>query len=305
MQKIVGCLLLLGIVGCESKPLPAPLSKTGPVIASVDDFQVSQSDLEGLIEEIESKTPQVIQSFQQKRELAQELVHVQLLYEAALKAGFADSFQFKSKLAEVFIEAMERDLRESLSAQEIERFYQQNKQNFDEVSARHILLRANESTSRQDRLEILQKLEGWKKIVDNEPSRFMELARQHSQDSTAVNGGELGFFVRARMVGPFSAAAFALKEVGEVSDIVKTEFGYHLIQLSGDRRGFEHHEALIRTELTRRQKQKRLQEILSQLKEGREIEIFDAEIQAMTSIPAEMTEDPNQVLPEDFDDKKP
>lgn len=60
---------------------------------------------------------------------------------------------------------------------------------------------------------------------------FATLAKQYSQDTTASNGGDLGFFAKGKMVPEFEAAAFALK-VGEVSGIVKTVYGYHIIKVT-------------------------------------------------------------------------
>ncbi len=64
---------------------------------------------------------------------------------------------------------------------------------------------------------------------------FAELAQQYSEDTSAAGGGDLGFFPRERMVGPFSEKAFSMNE-GDISDLVRTEFGFHIIKLTGIRK---------------------------------------------------------------------
>lgn len=66
--------------------------------------------------------------------------------------------------------------------------------------------------------------------IKNEEITFAEAAAKYSDDTTADSGGELGYFSRGQMVPEFETVAFAL-EVGEISDVVKTEFGYHIIKL--------------------------------------------------------------------------
>jgi len=69
------------------------------------------------------------------------------------------------------------------------------------------------------------------------PDAFAELAKQHSQDAgTAIKGGDLDFFSRGSMVKPFEDAAFRMKE-GQISGIVESDFGFHIIRLTGIRRG--------------------------------------------------------------------
>src|ERR1700752_4141742 len=73
-----------------------------------------------------------------------------------------------------------------------------------------------------------------------DPSKFEELAKQNSTDTaTAARGGDLGFFGQGRMVPPFEQAAFALEKVGDMSEVVKSPFGYHIIKLTERKEGGE------------------------------------------------------------------
>ena len=101
-----------------------------------------------------------------------------------------------------------------------------------------------------------------------DPKKFAELARKHSQDEgSAANGGDLDFFGREAMVKPFSDAAFALK-VGEISPIVRSEFGLHLIELvatrGGSVRSFEEVRAEIESQQRLELARKRFQELSEQ-----------------------------------------
>ena len=94
-------------------------------------------------------------------------------------------------------------------------------------------------TSKQERQRIKDKLESLRtRIVENGES-FEDLAKKFSQDGSAPNGGDLGWSKRGAMVPEFEAAVFNLEE-GQVSQIVETEFGYHLIKLL-ERRGNSFH----------------------------------------------------------------
>lgn len=89
----------------------------------------------------------------------------------------------------------------------------------EKIRARHILV---ETRSKAERL-----LEEIKEGGD-----FIKLAKEHSECPSAEQGGNLGAFSRGKMVEEFEDAAFAL-EKGEVSDIVKTKFGFHIIKRTG------------------------------------------------------------------------
>ena len=79
-------------------------------------------------------------------------------------------------------------------------------------------------------------LEDIRKQLAEDPTAFADLAAEYSDDGSAQQGGDLGYFGRGVMVPEFEEAAFALTEVNEVSEIVETQFGLHLIQLVDTRK---------------------------------------------------------------------
>ncbi|MFH2070515.1 MAG: peptidylprolyl isomerase [Elusimicrobiota bacterium] len=105
------------------------------------------------------------------------------------------------------------------------------KKNFNErIRARHVLIRTSADSSMSEQTAARKKIEEIKEKV-KKGEDFLELAQKHSDDKgSARNGGDLGYFTRGDMVPEFEKAAFSLG-VGEMSDIVRTEFGYHLIML--------------------------------------------------------------------------
>ena len=100
-----------------------------------------------------------------------------------------------------------------------------------EIRVSHILASFKTDSAKIDTAAALKKIEDIKKQLDN-GADFAELAKKYSDDpSSKTNNGDLGFFARRTMVKEFDEAAFNLKQ-GEVSDIVKTRFGFHLIKLT-------------------------------------------------------------------------
>jgi peptidyl-prolyl cis-trans isomerase D len=119
-----------------------------------------------------------------------------------------------------------------LSDQEIEQYYQMNPDKFstpEQRQARHILLRSDPKDSPELQAAKRKKLEAILALA-KAGKDFSQLARENSEDASGKNGGDLGFFSKEQVVPPFAEAAFALKE-GEISTIVETQFGLHLIKL--------------------------------------------------------------------------
>jgi parvulin-like peptidyl-prolyl isomerase len=119
-----------------------------------------------------------------------------------------------------------------VSDQEINDYYKEHPDEFyseEQVHARHILIEAgpdaDEATQQAARQQAEQARERAVAGAD-----FAELARELSQDQSAQSGGDLGFFTQEQMVSPFAEAAFALSP-GEISPVVKSRFGYHVIKV--------------------------------------------------------------------------
>lgn len=89
-----------------------------------------------------------------------------------------------------------------------------------EVRASHILVKSEDEAKK-----LLEEIKDGKSFAD--------VAKEVSLCPSGRDGGDLGFFKKGVMVKPFEDAAFALKEIGQVSDPVQTQFGWHLIQLTG------------------------------------------------------------------------
>ena len=116
------------------------------------------------------------------------------------------------------------------------------------------------------------------KILIEAGADFAELAGKHSQGPSGKRGGELGYFSRGDMAKPFEDAAFALKEPGELSDVIKTRFGYHLIKLEDRREAglvpFEEVQEKLQEYLQQEKVKEAVQSYVKQLRQEAEIKRF-------------------------------
>ncbi|MBK7677414.1 MAG: SurA N-terminal domain-containing protein [Candidatus Accumulibacter sp.] len=135
------------------------------------------------------------------------------------------------------------------SAAEVTAWYESHKDRYQQAEERrasHILILARGDT---DKEKARAKAEGVLQEAQKSPARFAELARQYSEDpGSAEKGGDLGFFGRGMMVKPFEDAVFKLRE-NELSTLVQSEFGYHIIRLTGIKPGKERSLAEVRSEI--------------------------------------------------------
>lgn len=139
----------------------------------------------------------------------------------------------KVKLAAVEISPETFASEMTVDKAEVEALYQQRHAEFSQPEKRrasHILVRNKRDASEEMRSIAMEKIKAAKARIDAGES-FATVAKDVSDDSTAEKGGDLGFFPRGAMVPEFDEAVFSLAK-GDVSDIVETDFGFHIIQLN-------------------------------------------------------------------------
>ncbi|MES2362213.1 MAG: SurA N-terminal domain-containing protein [Pseudomonadota bacterium] len=158
---------------------------------------------------------------------------------------------------------------------ELKAYYDQNAARLsgtEERRASHILIASPKTAPEADRQKAKAKAAELLALVKKSPDSFADVARKNSQDpGSAPNGGDLDFFSRDAMVKPFSDAAFAMKK-GDISDVVESEFGYHIIRLTDiktpKQRSFEEMKPELEADVKKQQAQKKFSETAEAFSNG-------------------------------------
>jgi peptidyl-prolyl cis-trans isomerase C len=223
---------IAALAGCGSKgTAPQGEAKKGQVLAEVNGTAVTSEDLKKQIEVL----PPQVQAFagtpEGRRELFDNIIAQQLMVDEAKKAGVENDPVFKERLEDIkkrlMVESyVKKTLAEKVKVDdaELQKFYEQNKDRFktgSQIKASHIIVK-DENLAKQIKAEL------------DKGGNFEELAKKHSTDGAAAKGGDLGWFAKDAMIPDFYDAAAALKE-GQISGVVKTQFGFHIIKLTGKR----------------------------------------------------------------------
>ncbi len=154
-----------------------------------------------------------------------------------------------------------------VSDADLKTYYEQNKNRLgtpEERQASHILIKTDAKMAEKDVLAAKTKAEGLAALAKKDPTQFAKLAKDNSEDlGSGAQGGDLGYFKREMMVKPFSDAAFEMKE-GDISAPVKSDFGWHVIRLTGIKaanvKPFEVARQELETELKNQQATKKFAE---------------------------------------------
>ncbi len=163
----------------------------------------------------------------------------------------------------------------TVSEADLKTYYEQNASRLagqEERRASHILIAAAKTAPVAERDKAKAKAEELLAAVKKAPDSFADVAKKNSQDpGSAPNGGDLDFFARGAMTKPFEDAAFSLKK-GEISNLVETEFGYHIIRVtdvkSPKQRSFEELKPELEAELKKQQAQRKFAETAETFSNG-------------------------------------
>ena len=218
------------------------------VVLTIGSEKITKAEFEQIFAQVVSQMPPerrgAAQDPQARRQLAEQLAELKALAQEARRLKIDQTPEAKIQramrddqmIAGLLFQQISKDTKPSPA--DLQAYYDGHKNEWESVTARHILIRMKGSpVGLKDGQKDLTDDEALAKAKDLRAKivaggDFAALAKAESDDvGSGANGGSLGEFTRGRMVPPFDAAAFTLK-VNEVSEPVKTQFGYHIIQVT-------------------------------------------------------------------------
>jgi peptidyl-prolyl cis-trans isomerase C len=226
-------LIVPAVSGCSknsssNSSSEAPASASDPVIARVNGVDITQGDL-ALAEEDVGGEMQAASPEAKREQLISYLADIIMVTQAAEKKNLADNPDFKRRLA--FLRnkllmgyELQQEAKTALTDEALHQTYDEAVRSLagqEEVRARHILVEGEDEAK-----AILEQLKGG--------ADFATLAKEKSKDPGAAEGGDLGYFTKDQMVPEFADVAFKMYP-GQLSNPVKTQFGWHVIKVE-DRR---------------------------------------------------------------------
>lgn len=281
MKRLFILFICVGVFafGCTKKG-----DSTDPVIAKGKGIKITKNDLLDGFNSLPEWARQGFQGKEGKERLLDEIIKRELLYQEAKKRGIEKDKDVKARIEEfrkmsLITVLLKKEIEEKarmVEDKEVKEFYDKNLQEFisgEEVEVSHILV----STEEEAKKLLVRIKKG---------ENFSKLAKSFSKDpGSAGKGGKLGFIKRRQMVPEFEQVAFNLKK-GEISNLVKTQFGYHIIKVTARKEGEKSDYANVKDTIKRRlmmEKQKNLfDSLIEKLKKKGKIEINEKNLETVS-----------------------
>jgi parvulin-like peptidyl-prolyl isomerase len=267
----------------DKKPAPAPaapaqnkvvIEEVDPVIITAGDIKIHKSEFEAAIKTLPDQYQQFAMG-QGKKQFAEDYLRMKLLANKGMQDNLQNDPDVVKQLglmrenlvASAEVKKIEATL--PITDADIKKVYDENKKDYEQVTARHILIAFKGSPAAQPGKKELTEDEAKAKADDIRKqlvggADFAELAKKESDDTgSGARGGDLGSFGHGQMVPEFEKAAFETK-AGEISPVVRTQYGYHIIKV-------EKHDATpfegVKATLEKNMKTKKLQEAIDAIKD--------------------------------------
>ena len=264
---------VVALAQTNPKPAATAAPSADPIIVAAGDVAIRQSEFESALKSL----PPEYQQFAGgpgKKQFAEDYLRMKMLAAQGLKNGLDKdpdvvrqlNLMRENLVANAQLQRLEKSI--TVSDADVQKAYDSNKSEYEQVKARHILIAFKGSPAAVPGKKELTEEEAKAKAEDIRKqlaagAKFDELAKKESDDTgSGSRGGDLGSFGRGQMVEEFEKAAFDAK-VGELTPVVRTQFGYHIIKVD------EHSTtplAEVKTTLEQRERQRRLQETLDAMK---------------------------------------
>jgi len=270
-------LCVAALVGCQGGTTSGGATqdgqKTGAVLAEVNSGSITTGDFDRELKNLPEYLKTMADTPQGRKEMLDTMIIRELILQQAAKDGLDKGPEIEEKLQDLkkrlIVESFLKkkvEAESKVSDEDLKKFYEQNKDKFksgEQIKASHILVKTEKEAK-----DILAQLKSG--------GNFEALAQKSSADSSAAKGGDLGWFGKGSMVPVFEKAALALKE-GQISEVVKSDFGFHIIKLTGKRaagiRPFEEVKEQIKGAIMPTKQQEVFQKIKEELKKTAKITI--------------------------------
>lgn len=275
MKKVLVIVFLVAaLAACSKKDTGQKEGQKGLSLAKVGNSQITQADLDRELKSLPEYAQQIFEGESGMSKFLDEIVKKEILYQEALKKGLDKGADFNKKVEDfkkltLVSELLEKEImsRAKVSDQEVRDYFDKHKEDFavtSKIKASHILVKTEDEA---------------KKVASRlkKGEKFEEIAKKDSIDKgSAKNGGDLGYFSKGQMVPEFEKAAAVLK-TGEISDPVKTSFGYHIIKVTDRKAGpaieFERIKEVIAQRLSGERQKEAFDKYIDELKKNYKVEI--------------------------------
>ena len=238
-----------------------------PAIATVNGSDISRNEYDVYVKSLLQGKPQTELTPEQKTQVLDEMITMQLISEQAVKDGLDKDSDVAARLQVLRMRVLaDAESQKYLKGKEptdaeLHAEYDTAVAGLDktEYHARHILVDSKEKAQ-----ALIKKIKGG--------AKFEDVAKAESSDNSKTNGGDLGWFTAARMVKPFSDAVKGLKKGEMTSEPVQTQYGYHIIKLEDTRDVAPPPFDQVKAQVSNGVVQKKLQTYVEELKKTAKIE---------------------------------